>query len=110
MSKEEKPWWHKGILKDARDFQIKMLKRDSHLLTEEFRKQYLVDFESFKKQVEGCETKAVRGDERCPEDGIERLIDDQTVYLCDKCYESYMQRITDGEYKKTMIYINNFKH
>lgn len=87
-------------------------------MNSEFERQYWINvgerfqreaFESFKKQAERCETKAVRGDECCPEDGIERLIDDQTVYLCDKCYESYMQRITEGEYRKEMIYINNFK-
>jgi hypothetical protein len=93
MSEKEKPWHEPGVV-DQLDVEYNRNKflKIFGLTSEEFRNQYLVDFKSFKKRVEACETKAVRDDERCPEDGIKRIIDGEEIYLCDKCWESLQER------------------
>ena len=69
---------------------LEMLKKQSH---EGFKRQYLVDFEITEKR---CEVKSFDGKHQCPEQGIERLIDDETAYLCDKCYKNCLRRTASG--------------
>lgn len=75
---------------------------------EEFKRVYL----NLENWYQKCDVEIVKTGDHCPGEGKLRQIDEESIWLCDKCYFNYMQQLKNGDpvfaYSRFRISIDSF--